>query len=155
VVNADIENRIRSRPAPDDVLASRLRMARVPEGATLIDNPTGGPQGFTIENVYVMAGIPLVMQAMLSTIEFRGGAIVHSRSVTAHLGESEIADELASIQEAYPRIDIGSYPFYRNDIYGTSLVLRSANESALDAALEELCAVITQRGQTPLDIERD
>ena len=155
VVNADIETRIRNRPAPDDVMASRLRMARVPEGATLIDNPTGGPQGFAIENVYVMAGIPLVMQAMLSTIEFRGGAIVHSRSVTAHLGESEIADDLTSIKETYSQIDIGSYPFYRNDIYGTSLVLRSADESALDAALEELCAVITQRGQTPLDIERD
>ncbi|MCH2336984.1 MAG: hypothetical protein MK316_06940, partial [Pseudomonadales bacterium] len=60
-----------------------------------------------------MAGIPLVMQAMLSTIEFRGGAIVHSRSVTAHLGESEIADDLTSIQETYSQIDIGSYPFYR------------------------------------------
>ena len=155
VVNAEIETRIRNRPAPDEVMASRLRMARVREGATLIDNPTGGPQGFAIENVYVMAGFPLVMQAMLSTIEFRGGAIVHSRSVTAHLGESEIADDLTSIQETYSQIDIGSYPFYRNDIYGTSLVLRSADESALDAALEELCAVITQRGQTPLDIERD
>ena len=155
VVNADIETRIRNRPAPDDVMASRLRMARVPEGATLIDNPTGGPQGFAIENVYVMAGIPLVMQAMLSTIVFAGGAIVHCRSGPAHLGESEIADDLTSIQETYSQIDIGSYPFYRNDIYGTSLVLRSADESALDAALEELCAVITQRGQTPLDIERD
>jgi molybdopterin-biosynthesis enzyme MoeA-like protein len=102
-----------------------------------------------------MAGIPLVMQAMLSTIVFSGGAIVHSRSVTAHLGESEIADDLSTIQEAYPRIDLGSYPFYRNDIYGTSLVMRGTDESALDAALEELCTVITKRGQTPLDIERD
>ena len=155
VVNANIEKRIRSRPAPEDVLASRLLMARVPEGATLIDNPTGGPQGFSIDNVYVMAGIPLVMQAMLSTIEFRGGVIVHSRSVTVHLGESEIADDLSAIQDAYPGIDLGSYPFYRNDIYGTSLVMRGADEAALDAALEELCGVITQRGQAPLDIERD
>ena len=155
VVNAEIEKRIKSRPAPDAVLASRLRMARVPEGATLIDNPTGGPQGFSLDNVYVMAGIPLVMQAMLSTIVFSGGAIVHSRSVTAHLGESEIADDLSAIQEAYPRIDLGSYPFYRNDIYGTSLVMRGTDESALDAALEELCTVITKRGQNPLDIERD
>jgi len=155
VINADIEKRIRSRPAPDAVLASRLRMARVPEGATLIDNPTGGPQGFSINNVYVMAGIPLVMQAMLSTIEFSGGAVVHSRSITAHLGESEIADDLSAIQDAYPGIDLGSYPFYRNDIYGTSLVMRGTNESALDAALNELRAVITKRGQVPLDVERD
>ena len=155
VINADIEKRIRSRPAPDAVLASRLRMARVPEGAMLIDNPTGGPQGFSINNVYVMAGIPLVMQAMLSTIEFSGGAVVHSRSITAHLGESEIADDLSAIQDAYPGIDLGSYPFYRNDIYGTSLVMRGTNESALDAALNELRAVITKRGQVPLDVERD
>jgi len=155
VINADIEKRIRSRPAPDAVLASRLRMARVPEGATLIDNPTGGPQGFSVDNVYVMAGIPLVMQAMLSTIEFSGGAVFHSRSITAHLGESEIADDLSAIQNAYPGIDLGSYPFYRNDIYGTSLVMRGTDESALDAALNELRAVITKRGQVPLDVERD
>ena len=155
VINADIEKRIRSRPAPDAVLASRLRMARVPEGAMLIDNPTGGPQGFSINNVYVMAGIPLVMQAMLSTIEFSGGAVVHSRSITAHLGESEIADDLSAIQNAYPGIDLGSYPFYRNDVYGTSLVMRGTDESALDAALNELRAVITKRGQVPLDVERD
>ncbi len=155
VINADIEKRIRSRPAPDAVLASRLRMARVPEGATLIDNPTGGPQGFSVDNVYVMAGIPLVMQAMLSTIKFSGGAVVHSRSITAHLGESEIADDLSAIQNAYPGIDLGSYPFYRNDVYGTSLVMRGTDESALDAALNELRAVITKRGQVPLDVERD
>ena len=69
IQHPDIAERIRQRPAPDDIMASRLLMARVPEGAGLIDNPSGGPQGFAMENVYVRAGIPRVMQAMLSTLE--------------------------------------------------------------------------------------
>src|SRR5690606_38551957 len=91
VMHPEIAARIESRPAPPEVMASRLRMARVPEGATLIDNLTGGPQGFRIENVFVMAGIPAVMQAMLGSLEgkLEGGPVVRSRSVTAYLGESQ------------------------------------------------------------------
>ena len=88
IQHPDIEARIRQRPAPDDVMASRLLMARVPTGAQLIDNPTGGPQGFSIENVYVMAGIPRVMQGMLSSLagKLKSGPVVRSRSIRAFLG---------------------------------------------------------------------
>lgn len=154
VVNAEIAERIQRRPAPPDVMASRMRMARIPEGATLIDNLTGGPQGFRIENVFVMAGIPAVMQAMLGSLEgkLRGGPMVHSRSVTAYVGESQIAGPLRTIQNRYPNLDLGSYPFFRQDRYGTTLVLRGTDENALDAMLEDVKAAIVAAGETPQDV---
>ncbi len=134
-------------------MASRLRMARIPQGATLIDNPTGGPQGFCMDNVFVMAGIPLVMQAMLSSLEntLEGGDIVRSCSVTAYLGESQIADRLGEIQDQYPYIDIGSYPFFRNDRYGTSLVLRGTNPETLLQAQDAVKQAIVVCGGEPED----
>ncbi|MDA1076568.1 MAG: molybdopterin-binding protein [Proteobacteria bacterium] len=156
VVNADIAARITSRPAPEDIMTSRLRMARVPQGSTLIDNPTGGPQGFCIENVYVMAGIPMVMQAMLSTLEgkLEHGDVVRSRSVTVYVGESQIAAHLTDIQQAYPHIDLGSYPFFRDERYGTSLVMRGTVESELDEMLQRVIAAIVEVGSTPENISR-
>ncbi len=147
-----IAERIRGRPAAPEIMESRLRMARIPEGATLVDNPTGGPQGFCMGNVYVMAGIPSVMQAMLSTVEFQGGAVVRSRSVTAYLGESQVAKGLRDIQDRYPGVDIGSYPFMRKDRYGTTLVMRGTRAESLDAALEEVKGLIVAAGETPQDI---
>ena len=152
IVSEEIAEVIRRRPAPPAVMESRLRMARIPEGASLIDNPTGGPQGFQIENVYVMAGIPMVMQGMLSTIRFEGGAVVRSRSVTAHVGESQIAAGLGTIQARYPDIDLGSYPFFRDGVYGTSLVMRGTNTADLEEMLDAVKALIVENGETPRDI---
>ena len=154
IEHPEIASVIRRRPAPEDVMASRLRMARVPEGSRLIDNPTGGPQGFAIENVYVMAGIPMVMRAMLSTLQphLESGPVVRSRSVTAYMGESQIAEDLRGIQSRYPDVDLGSYPFFRDDRYGTSLVMRGVDEAALDSMLDEIKALITRHGETPADV---
>jgi molybdenum cofactor synthesis domain-containing protein len=156
VIHPEIAARIERRPAPPDIMAARMRMARVPEGATLIDNLTGGPQGFRIENVFVMAGIPAVMQAMLGSLEgkLQGGAVVRSRSVTAHLGESQIAEALRAIQARHPSIDLGSYPFFRADRYGTTLVMRGTDEAGLEAMLQEVCGAIVACGVTPEDIQR-
>ena len=153
VLSEEIAAVIRRRPAPPHVMESRMRMARIPEGASLVANPTGGPQGFRMENVFVMAGIPAVMQAMLSTLgdQLEGGAVVRSRSVTAHLGESEIADGLEEIQRRYPQIDLGSYPFYRDNVYGTTLVMRGADEAALERMLGEVKAIVEARGAVPRD----
>ena len=153
VTSETIAARIRARPAPPEVMASRLRMARIPHGATLIDNPTGGPQGFRVENVLVMAGIPSVMRAMLSGVRLDGGAVVRSRSVTAYLGESEVATGLERIQQAYPHVDLGSYPFAREGKYGTTLVLRGTDAQALGAMLEEVKQLIVAAGEVPRDIE--
>lgn len=150
----DIAARIRQRPAPDDVMANRLLMARVPEGAELIDNPTGGPQGFYIENVYVMAGIPMVMQAMLSSLEgkLRSGPVVRSRAIRAYLGESQIASELGEIQVRHSNLDIGSYPFYREDRYGTTLVIRGTDPAEIETAAAEVMQAVRNRGEQPEDL---
>ena len=156
VESPEIAAIIQQRDAPPAVMEARMRMARIPAGATLIDNPTGGPQGFRIENVYVMAGIPTVMQAMLSSLEgkLEAGPVVQSRTVTAYLGESQIASALGTIQNAHPEIDLGSYPFFKNDRYGTSLVMRGTDETALDTMLEEVKAAIVAAGETPVDVQR-
>ena len=153
VVHPDIAVRIQARPAPPDVMAARMLMARVPEGATLIDNPTAGPQGFAIGNVYVMAGIPLVMQGMLSTLEgkLRTGAVVRSLAVVAHLGESQIAAGLGAIQNRYPHVDLGSYPFAKDGRYGTTLVMRGTDEAELSRVRDEVRAVVTAAGGVPQD----
>ena len=151
VMSPEIEAVIRRFDAPEDVMASRLLMARVPEGADLIDNPTGGPQGFSIENVFVMAGIPKVMQAMLSTLDnrLRGGAVVSSRSIIAYLGESTIATALGAIAEQFDSVDIGSYPFFRDGRYGTNLVLRSADDAAMAQAYDAVWQAVEACGETP------
>ncbi|MCZ6619613.1 MAG: molybdopterin-binding protein [Gammaproteobacteria bacterium] len=156
VESPEIAAIIRRRPAPPAVMEARMRMARIPVGATLIDNTTGGPQGFRIENVFVMAGIPMVMQAMLGSLEgkLESGPVVRSRTVTAYLGESQIAGALGVIQENHPEIDLGSYPFFKNDRYGTSLVMRGTDESALNAMLEEVKAAIIAAGETPQDVQQ-
>lgn len=151
VVSPEIAERIRRRPVPPEVMEARMLMARIPEGAELVDNSTGGPQGFRMDNVIVMAGIPAVMRAMLATLEGKldAGPVIHSRSVTAYLGESEIAKGLAAVQARYPDLDLGSYPFFREDRYGASLVMRGADIGRLEQMLEEVCQLIVAAGEEP------
>jgi len=154
VQHPDIARRIRQRPAPEAVMESRLLMARVPQGATLIENPSGGPQGFAMDNVFVMAGIPSVMQGMLSTLagELRGGAVVQSRSIRAYLGESSISNALGTIQNNFPALDIGSYPFFRQERYGTTLVVRGTDPDMIEAAAQAIMQAVAEAGETPEDL---
>ena len=152
IVSDEIAAIINSRPAAPDIMAARMRMARIPQGGGIIKNPLG-PHGFYIENVYVMAGIPRVMQAMVGTLEgqLRGGRSVRSRSVTAYLSEGHIARRLGDIQDRHPHIDLGSYPFHRADRYGTTLVMRGTDEAGLEVMLGEVRAMIVDLGGEPLD----
>jgi molybdopterin-biosynthesis enzyme MoeA-like protein len=149
-----IASQIRKREAPPEIMASRLRMARVPQGAGLVENSTGGPPGFFIGNVYVMAGIPLVMQAMLASLagKLKGGAVVVTRSVSVYLPESVIAKPFAKLQTQWPEIDMGSYPFQREGgRYGTTLVLRGTDVSSLEIALTQVRELILAAGGVPED----
>jgi molybdenum cofactor synthesis domain-containing protein len=150
VEHPEIAALIRRREAPPDVMASRLRMARVPSGAGLIENSTGGPPGFFIGNVYVMAGIPSVMRSMLATLQSKltGGAVLQTRSLTAFLPESAIAAPLSELQTRYAQVEMGSYPFTREGRYGTTLVLRSSDVALLDVAAEQVNAMIVAAGGT-------
>lgn len=130
---------------------ARLKMAMVPEGATLIDNPVSAAPGFKIDNVHVMAGVPRIMQAMLESIMqgMQKGDPILSNTVTCTLGESVIADDLGNLQARYNEVEIGSYPHYRGGILGLSLVLRSSKDSLLDKATQELIEIIRAHGGEP------
>ncbi|MBX3645753.1 MAG: competence/damage-inducible protein A [Rubrivivax sp.] len=153
-IHSQIAELIQRRPSPPEVMASRMRMARVPRGGGLIDNPLG-PPGFYIDNVYVMAGIPRIMQQMVASLDgkLKRGVVVRSRSVTAFVSEGQIAKDLGAIQGRYPRVDVGSYPFQRQDRFGTTLVMRGSDAGDLDAALAEVVAMIRTLGAEPEDIQ--
>lgn len=133
----------------------RRRMAMIPKGAQLIKNRISGAPGFVIGNVHVMAGIPQVMQAMLETLRgaLKGGRKVETAAIHVYAGESFMAPTLSRVQNAYPDVAIGSYPFAHDDKYGASLVLRSADPARLAAALTELRSALAEAGFLPLDGE--
>jgi molybdenum cofactor synthesis domain-containing protein len=149
VEHPEIAALIRRRGAPPEVMAARLRMALVPQGAGLIENLTGGPPGFFIGNVYVMAGIPAVMRSMLGSLQSKlsGGAVLQSRSVTAYLAESAIAKPLGDLQAEYPSVEIGSYPFNREGRFGTTLVMRSTDSTLLESVVEKVRAMVGDAGE--------
>ena len=133
---------------PGQLNESRLRMAHTPEGAVLIDNPVSTAPGFQIENVFVMAGIPAIMQAMFDGIVHRlvGGKPLLSRSLTLAMPEGRIAKGLGDLQVTYPDVEMGSYPFNRQGNFGTRLVLRATDPARLDAAAKELDAIVESMG---------
>jgi molybdenum cofactor synthesis domain-containing protein len=120
--------------------AARLRMARIPDGATLIDNPISAAPGFTIENVHVMAGVPSIFQAMLASVlpKLTGGAPILSQALEVRRGEGDIAGPLSDLAERYPDLSIGSYPFIRDGCYGAQIVMRGQDGARLEAAMSEL-----------------
>jgi molybdenum cofactor synthesis domain-containing protein len=132
-----------------EITESRKKMAYIPQGATLIENPVSGAPGINIGNVYVFAGVPRIMQSMFDAVAptLKGGKPVESRSVTADLPESEIADGLADIQLRYPQVAIGSYPKYQNGKFGTTLVLRGIEEDALAEATQEVADLVISLGE--------
>ena len=153
-IHPQIAELIQRRPSPPEVMASRMRMARVPRGGGLIDNPLG-PPGFYIDNVYVMAGIPRIMQQMMASLDgkLKRGVVVQSRSVTAYVSEGQIAKGLGAVQDRFSRVDVGSYPFQRQDRFGTTLVMRGSDAAELDAALADVVALIRSLGAEPEDLQ--
>lgn len=142
------EKILRAHYTADQINEARLKMADVPEGSVLLDNPVSSAPGFRIGNVYVMAGVPRIMQAMLDAIlpELKGGAPVLTLSITTDLPEGDIAAGLTDIQNRYPEIDIGSYPMYKMGEFSTTLVLRSPDTTRNDSAAAEIWALITACG---------
>jgi molybdenum cofactor synthesis domain-containing protein len=126
---------------------ARLRMARIPEGATLIENPVSAAPGFTIGNVHVLAGIPQIFNAMLEGLlpRLTGGAPLQSRSLRVERGEGDIASPLRALAETYPDLSIGSYPFNQNGVFGSNIVLRGPDAARLDDALARLTEIVGTR----------
>ncbi|SLN35587.1 Nicotinamide-nucleotide amidohydrolase PncC [Pseudoruegeria aquimaris] len=119
---------------------ARLRMARIPEGATLIDNPVSIAPGFTLKNVHVMAGVPSVFQAMVASVlpTLTGGAPLLSQSLRINRGEGDIAGPLAALAADFPDLSIGSYPFQQDGAYGANIVIRGTDGARIDAAMTRL-----------------
>jgi molybdenum cofactor synthesis domain-containing protein len=126
---------------PEHMNAGRSKMADIPAGAVLIDNPVSAAPGFILGNVYVMAGVPKIMKAMLEGVlpKLSGGAVIHSRSIECGVAESFLAEMLAAVEAAHAGVSVGSYPkFTPNQKPHTTIVIRGADLSVVEAAVVDL-----------------
>ncbi|GAN00073.1 hypothetical protein U91I_03737 [alpha proteobacterium U9-1i] len=135
---------------------ARLRMARIPDGASLIANPVSRAPGFQLGNVFVMAGVPSIMRGMLEDVGHRikGGAVLRAVTVRGRgVREGDIAAPLAALEAAAPGVTFGSYPWFTPEGYGVHLVARTAEPAALEKAGADLRALIRSKGAEPEDVE--
>ena len=145
---------LEARYPPGEFNDMRKRMARIPDGAVLVKNAVSVAPGFHIGNVYVLAGVPMVMRAMLEQIapELPRGATVKSITVEANIPEGTVAPGLGRLQNEHPDVAIGSYPFYREGApqpFGAQLVLRSRNSAALERTVWALEEMLRELGAAP------
>ena len=128
---------------------ARLRMARVPEGAELIENPLSGAPGIRFGNIFILAGVPhiatLMLEALSGTLE--GGRPLLSRTIGCWVAESEVAELLAEVERAHEGSQIGSYPFFREGRVGANFVVRSTEASILDMCAEDLARRLESDGR--------
>ncbi len=119
---------------------ARQRMARIPDGAVLIENPVSIAPGFTLENVHVMAGVPKIFEAMLASVlpNLTGGPPLLSQNLRVLRGEGEIAADFGALAAEFPDLSMGSYPFTQNGAYGTNLVIRGTDPAQVSAAMLRL-----------------
>ena len=130
---------------------ARLRMARVPDGADLIENRMSGAPGIRIGNIFVMAGVPHIAGMMLEALSgtLQGGRPLVSRTVGAWVAESEVADLLIATERAHDGCQIGSYPFFREGRVGANFVVRATDEAALAACVDDLSGRLAALGLEP------
>jgi molybdenum cofactor synthesis domain-containing protein len=147
--NREAERRLLAYYPPERVNEARMSMADMPEGAVLIDNPISVAPGFRIENVHVLPGVPKIMQAMLDGLlpTLKGGARVLSRAITVLAPEGDVAAAgLGDIQARFPALEIGSYPFWRPEGPGTTIVFRGTDQAQIDAAAVALLELAARLG---------
>jgi len=132
-----------------DFTDARRRMTRTPEGATLIDNPVSKAPGFRIDNVFVMAGVPQIFQAMLGNVlsTLPAGQAIASLAIPCPYGEGDIGDPLRTLSKAHPAVTIGSYPKFDGDRYSTEIVVRSRDDAALKSAAAAVTAMLEELGR--------
>ena len=138
---------LRERYSLEELNAARRRMARIPEGASLIKNPVSQAPGFQTRNVFTLAGVPQIMRGMLDDITHRidGGAKVYQITVSApDIGEGDVAARLAEIEKAFPGVSIGSYPWFNDDLRGINFVARGRDEAQLEAVRVEIEGLVRE-----------
>ncbi|MEK9671053.1 MAG: molybdopterin-binding protein [Rhodospirillaceae bacterium] len=147
----DAERLLHAHYKPEDRTPARMKMADVPEGASLLDNPVSRAPGFNVENVYVLPGVPRIMQAIFDGFKHTlvGGETVHSLTVASFTQEGKVAARLEALQNEYPDMDMGSYPFIRDGRPGSSLVIRGTDMARLNEAGEKLRGIVRDLGNEP------
>jgi molybdenum cofactor synthesis domain-containing protein len=151
-VSIDIDERavalMRERYEPERLTETRLRMARIPEGAELVRNSVSSAPGFMLENVIVLAGVPRIMQVMLDDVapKLKTGLKMLTRTVRVVRPEGDVAPGLGRLQQKFPDVSMGSYPYFSKNRLGTNLVLRSTDEALLASALEALWEMLKSEG---------
>ena len=147
-IREDAVARLRRFYGADELTAPRLKMATVPAGSTLIDNSVSSAPGFCIGNVFVLAGVPPIMQAMFETLrsQLAGGPPILSRTVTAPVGESRIAESLTAIQQRHADVAIGSYPFLGQNGVAVNIVARGTDAQRLEAVALEIAEAFQALG---------
>ena len=141
----DAIDSLRERYAEDELNAARRRMARIPDGASLIANPVSQAPGFQTRNVFTLAGVPQIMRGMLADIDHRieGGPKTYQITVTcAGIGEGDAAAPLAKIEANHPGVSLGSYPFFNDELRGVSFVARGRDEDQLARVKTDLNALV-------------
>ncbi|GKY88787.1 competence/damage-inducible protein A [Sinisalibacter aestuarii] len=123
-----------------EVTPARLRMARIPEGARLIENPVSAAPGFSLGNVHVMAGVPKIFEAMLDGLlaTLEGGKPLLSQTLRVELPEGDIAGPLSDLAARHPGLSIGSYPYSHQGVFGANIVVRGQDGAEVSAAMVEL-----------------
>jgi len=137
----------------EDLTEARLRMANTPVGATLLENPVSKAPGFQVENVYVLPGVPSIMQAIFSLFEHTlvGGQPMLSETISVNVPEGQMAKPLGEIQDVHPDVEIGSYPFFRMGKLGASLVIRGTDAGLVSAAAAAVRQAVHDLGGTATD----
>ena len=153
--NSEALRRLRKHYKADDLNDARSRMADMPRDVTLIDNPVSAAPGFIIENVYVMAGVPDIMNAMFDSIAdtLKGGKPLKTKTIKTTLREGQIAVPLGKLQDRYNNVAIGSYPYFKDGQVGVSLVLRSADDMALQRATNDVRKLLENVKDATVDVD--
>ncbi len=144
--NPDAVARLKNYYEPGRINDARLKMAQIPLGAQLIDNPISGAPGFQLENVFVLAGVPTIMEVMFDGIIDRliGGDPILTASIATNIGESMLAQGLGELQDKYPAISIGSYPYFKRGKLGVNIVMRSTDCKLLKELANKTKSLILQ-----------
>jgi len=135
------------------ITEARLRMARVPQGAELIENPMSGAPGIRVGNIFILAGVPHIATVMLEALSgtLEGGRPVLSRTIGSFTPESEVADILRQVEAEHPGTQIGSYPFFKEGRIGANFVVRATDAALLEACVGALAARLRAAGREVRD----
>ncbi|MEQ8506868.1 MAG: molybdopterin-binding protein [Rhodospirillales bacterium] len=150
----DAEKLLRAHYKPEDVTEARMKMADVPEDSILLENPVSRAPGFQVDNVFVLPGVPRIMQAMFDLFKHRlaGGAEMLSKSIASYTPEGKIAARLTALQDEHPALEIGSYPFSRDGKHGSTIVIRGTDADDIANAAEKLRSIMRDLGNEPQEV---